>query len=137
MNWKKKPDQDRANETELYNAIGVAVIELIGRTDIRALLYVEMAEGSFDTAIRYSSADMPGVKGAFASHDLTRALLNLCDFLKSQGDDKLWTAMEYLADHGDVDISLSYDEIDQDMAIWERSPAVIDKYFPGKPFYKD
>ena len=137
LNWKKKPDSDRAVEAELYNAIGVAVIELIGRTDVSALLCVEMEEDSFDTAIRYSNADMPGVKGAFASQELTRALRDLREFLKSQGDDKAWISMEYFVGHGDVDVSLSYEEIDEDIAIWERSPAIVEKYFPGKVFAKD
>ncbi len=125
---------EHATQAELYNDLGVAVAETVGRNGASILLYVEMKEDTFSTCVRYSSDDSPHYKGAFSNDLLREALMKLQSYLLDQSPDKHWTAMEYFIENGEIDVSLSYAVIDDKIPIWERTPAITEKYFPGKTF---
>lgn len=128
---------DKAVEAELYNDIGAAVVDEIGTVETKILIYVEMQDESFGTVIRYLDSDSKNVRGAYSNPDISGALSKLRSHLLDQSSDKLWKSMEYWIDYGEVNISLSYDNIDQGTPIWERTAEIVENYFPGIPFKPD
>ncbi len=114
------------------NSIGVAALENVGRDGVPVLLYVERIEGGLDYCLRYSEADSPYFQGVQTDNILGTALWRLDEFVTLQPPDRRWSAMEYFIESGEIDVKFSYDPIDEDIPFWERTPPIIEKYFPGK-----
>ena len=129
---EKRPESDRATEAELYNTVGLAAVENVGTDNVSVLLYVERVEGGLAHCLRYSQAESPHFSGVHIDGKLTAALRRLDEFVMEQPTDKRWAAMEYFIENGEIDVKFSYKPVNEDIPFWERTPAVVDKYFPGK-----
>ena len=128
----QKPEQDRSEEAELYNSIGAAALENVGRDDVSVLLIVERVEGGMDHCLRCSSPASPHFSGVHPDGNLASALWRLEDFVMAQPTDKRWSSMEYFIENGEMDVKFSYEPVNEGIPFWERTTAVIEKYFPGK-----
>ncbi|MFN2100694.1 hypothetical protein [Altererythrobacter sp. MF3-039] len=128
----KGPEPDRAIEVELYNAVGVAALDNVGRKDVSVLLYVELVEGGLDHCLRYSETDSPHFASVMTDGNLGTTLWQLYNFVIAQDPEKRWSKMEYFIEDGEIDVSFSFDPVDEDIPFWERNPVIIEKYFPGR-----
>lgn len=124
-------------QAEIYNDIGVAIVEQIGTVETKILVYVVNGEDGLDCSILYLDTDGRHTRSLPADNAVATSLFKLQLYLENLPAGKKWTAMEYWLDYGEVSITLSYDEIDQDVPHWERSPAVAKKYFPDFPSNAD
>ncbi len=128
----KKPEGDLVAEAELYNAVGVAAHENVGRDEVSVLIYVELVEGGIDHCLRFAEADSPHFHGVHTDGNFAIALWNLYKFVMDQSLEKRWSKMEYFIENGEIDVSFSYEPVNEEIPFWERIPAVFEKYFPGK-----
>ena len=129
---KKQPDPDRSKEAELYNSIGAAALDNVGRDDVSVLLFVERVEGGMNHCLRFSQPGSPHFSGVHTDNNLASALWRLDESVEAQPAETRWSAMEYLIEDGEIDVKFSYDPIDEEIPFWERTPAILEKYFPGK-----
>ena len=130
--FKAKPSSSHEIEAELYNAFGNAIVEQAGSVAVSVLAYVELSDDAISSSLRYSCKDSLHIEQGFLGNEGTQILMKLQEHLSRQGDQNVWTAMEYFVDYGEVNTTLSYDPIDEDEPFWDRSAAIIAKYFPGK-----
>lgn len=121
---------DQAVESEIYNDIGIAVVDQIGTQDTKILLYLEMTADGLDYSIRYLDNEKSELRSLPAGGAVATSLFKLQVHVENLPSNKRWTIMEYWLDYGEINISLSYDEIDEEVPHYERAPAVIAKYFP-------
>ena len=124
-------DLDRS--AELYNAVGVAAVEQIGTVDTKILVYAESGEDFFQVLVRHSPRGSDVVDSLKETTPVIDALDELFSFLEQAGEKHVWKSMEYVVDHGQVDAELSYDDVfGGDLELWEKSPKLLEKHFPGK-----
>lgn len=121
-------------ESEVYNQLGVAIVEQLGSSDLKILVYVEMDEGGLDYIVRFSKDEESSIRGVFAGTGMKLALATLEDYVFGLPLERRWRAMEYVVDYRQLEIILSYDEIDSKVPIWKRTPSLLEKHFPGKAF---
>lgn len=93
-----------------------------------------MDEDGLEYIVRFSKNDDNAVRGVFAGTELKSALASLQYYTLGLPVERRWNAIEYLVDYGQLNVILSYDEIDRYVPIWKRTPSLIEKHFPGKKF---
>tara|TARA_B100001179_G_C18527174_1_gene375432 strand:- start:130 stop:540 length:411 start_codon:yes stop_codon:yes gene_type:complete len=135
---------ERETESKIYNDLGTAVIKQIGTIETKILIYIVLVDSNIDYSIFYLDRkkhlldrNKHRLRSLAGGNDVALALLQLKAYVESLPAEHRWTAMEYWLDRGKVDISLSYDEIDEEVPQWQRSPAIVENYFPGIPVERD
>ncbi|GAA4035715.1 hypothetical protein [Parerythrobacter jejuensis] len=125
-------DLDRA--AELYNEVGAAAVEQIGTVDTKILVYAESDEGDLEILVRYSDKDAEVVDSLSDTEPVIEAVVDLYAYLEQAGEKHAWKCMEYVVDYGQVNVDISYDEaFCNGEELWEKSPKLLEKHFPGKP----
>ena len=126
---------DLEKTAELYNDIGVAAVERIGSVDTKFLLYVEINEDSVSSFFCHATNESQVVDSLPSDDRVSLAIWALRSYLESVGAQHVWKSMEYVADYGEIDTVLLYDTpfAGAELALWEKTPALLEKHFPGKP----
>lgn len=118
-------------QAQIYNEVGASVVEQIGTVETKILIYAVLTSDGMDYSIFYLQPDRNSVRSLPAQNAVATSLFKLQLHVEALPIEQRWTAMKYWINYGEVNISLTYDKIDENVPHWERSPVVVEEYFPG------
>ena len=130
---RKTPSLEKSSA--LYNDIGEAAIEQIGQMETKVLVYVEYVDDVMRSFVRHATRESKVVDSLADTDRVNEAIWNLLAYLERSGQKHVWKSMEYVVDYGEVDATLLYEHpfAGTELSLWEKSPKLLEKHFPGKP----
>jgi hypothetical protein len=130
---RKKPSLNKSSA--LYNEIGAVAIEQIGQVETKVLVYAEYIDDVMRSLVRHATNESKVVHSLADTDRVNEAIWNLLSHLERSGKEHVWKSMEYVVNYGEVDATLLYEHsfAGAELSLWEKSPKLLEKHFPGKP----
>ena len=121
-------DYDKA--ADLYNDIGVAIVEQVGDQHVKALLYIQQDDGDFHLFLRFQRPGSDQIEDDFPNEELLSSVEELWNFSLQLKNTPQWRSIEYFLDDGKINIEITYSEDFKDhLSPVERSDFMEKKYF--------